>query len=89
MSNLEIFLYIALIWFTGFIGGMWVLIYDYRSYDRDVKMMEFLENTLWTFIAWPTIIHYIILYAFKPITNMFDIDFSKFKDITIVKGKKK
>lgn len=89
MTGLELLYYGSIIWFIGFIGGMWVLLYDYRNYDRDVKIMEFLENTMWTFIAWPTIIHYIIYYMFRPIINMIHIDFSKFKDITIVKGKKK
>lgn len=75
------------IWITGFVGGVGVLLYDYRDYGRDIKMREFLADLVLTFIGWPTIIHHIIIYSFRPISNI--IDFSKFNDITIVKGRNK
>lgn len=88
MTGIELAYYAITFWLIGFVGGMCVLFYDYRSYNRDVKMMEFLENTLWTFIAWPTIIHHIVIYMFRPIFNCLHIDFNKFKNITIAKGRK-
>lgn len=89
MSGLDIIFYGSIIWVTGFIGGLGVLLYDYRGYGRDVKLGEFLKDALLTLILWPCITHHIIWYSLRPIFNILNIDLSKLKDITIVKGSKK
>lgn len=89
MNGLDIIFYGAIIWVTGFLGGLGVLLYDYRGYGRDVKLGEFLKDTLLTLILWPCITHHIIWYSLRPIFNILNIDLSKLKDITIVKGSKK
>lgn len=89
MTGLDIIYYGSIIWATGFLGGIGVLLYDYRGYGRDVKLGEFLKDALLTFILWPCITHHIILYSIRPIFNLVNIDLSKLKDITIVKGSKK
>lgn len=82
-------IYGIIIWITGFLGGMGVLLYDYRGYGRDVKIGEFIRDTLLTLILWPGIIHHIFIYTFRALFNLFGIDTDKLKDITIVKGSKK
>ena len=70
-------------------GGMIVLLTDYREYERDVTLGEFLRDTLLTLVAWPTIIHHIVIYVIRLLGSLLGINVDKLKNIVIVKGSKK
>lgn len=87
MSN-ELILYIVIGWLVGFIGGLGVIFTDYKSYSRDVYLWEFLFDILLTFLLWPVIIHWIIIYPVLTVSRWFGWDFKKLKNIKIIKGRK-
>lgn len=76
-----------LIWIGGFLGGLGVLLYDYRDYGREVYLPEFLKDALLTFFVWPCIVHHIIWYTLRGIIGLFGIDLSNLKNIKVTKGK--
>ncbi|AZU98056.1 hypothetical protein SEPL_313 [Salmonella phage SE_PL] len=76
----------VVVWLTGFIGGMGVLLYDYRDYGRTVYLPEFLKDTLLTFVLWPCIVHHIIWYSIRGFLRLIGVDIEKLKNIKITKG---